>query len=372
VLLVTVWLNAACDPSQRLREERAENAVRPEGDILVGLVFGSWEPLAMKGSDLAVEELNRKGVIGRQIKTIVYDDRGSVREGLKVARKLARNADVIAVIGHWNSHVAIATSIVYQGSGMVFIAHRATNPALTRHGFNYVFRNTPSDDELGEEMARLASMRGYRKMVLLLERGVYGEGLGRLFHEAAQSRGIEIVAARSYAPDLLDYRLLISEFENKNFDAIFVSGVLPGAARIIKQSRSMGVSAPFLGGDGLDDPSLWSIAGKAAEETVVPAVFSIDHPASATRDFVKRFKARYCDTEPDVSAAQAYDAMKVLARAIEKGESAIPLVISSNLQFTRNWDSVTSPYSFTQNGDVIGRKIFFKVLRNGKFVRLEV
>lgn len=370
LLLVAVLLISSCDPYSRLIKKRAEKAERTGGDIVVGLVFGSWEPLAIRGCQLAVEELNKKGVIGRQIKTIVYHNKGSLPEGLEVARKLAANDEVIAVIGHGSSDVAIPASIVYQRRGIVFISHGATNPALTRYNFNYVFRNIPSDREFGDQMARFAYVRGYKRMVLLVEKSIYGEGLGRVLHEGAKSLGIEIVAMRSYFQNVSDFRLLISEFANKNFDAIFLTGVLPAAALIIKQSRSMGINTPFIGGDGLDDPSLREIAGKAAEGTVVPTVFNIDYPGGATQDFVERFKSRFSET-PDTAAAQGYDAVKVLAHAIEKGQSAIPLVISSNLRFIRDWDAVTSSYSFTQNGDSVHSKIFYKIFRNGKFVPLE-
>lgn len=81
--------------------------------------------------------------------------------------------------------------------------------------------------------------------------------------------------------------------------------------------------------------------------------------------FVEKFKKRY-GLAPDSHAAQGYDAMKVLINAIEIGGSAVPAKVSANLRFMKDWDSITGKYSFNLNGDVLGKKIYFKILSEGK------
>ncbi|QTA87802.1 Leucine binding and solute-binding domains-containing protein [Desulfonema magnum] len=351
-------------------EKRSDKAARARGDILIGVVRTStYSNFFLEGVTMAVEEINQRGGLsGRKIKPVVYDDMEDADKGERIAAELAKNEDVVAVVGHRSSNVAIPASVIYEEAGICYLSYGATDPDLTRYRGNFTFRNIPTQKEFGYQVAEYAHRSEFKKVITFYERKAVHKSLAEIFKARAMELGIEIVATRSYFTEENDFRSVIALLKKEyEFDSVLIAGDTPTAAVLVSQLREMGANVPIMGGDGLDTSDLWVIAGKAAENIAVPTVFNALAPDKLTRDFVKRFESRY-GFVPDTWAAQGYDAMSVLASAIEKGGSAVPIVISTTLRFLENWKGVTGSYDFTPEGDITGKKIFFKVMKDGEFV----
>ncbi len=373
ILLMAGLFLFSCGAGSLTPEERGKKAAQSKGDIVIGVVDSSFDPsLFTDGVKLAVAEINEQGgPLGRKIRPLFYDDRRYLNIGQNVARKLAAHPDVVAVLGHRYSGVAVPVSIIYENNGIVFISTGATDPNFTQYGGAYTFRNMLSDSDTGKETARMSYQRGYTKMAVFYERETAGQRLADIFSEEADRLGIDIVAVRSYFKWQTDFKNMASELaRNYQFDAVFVAGLLPFAGELIKQARMMGISVPFIGSHSLDSPELFTVAGKSAEHVIVPSVFNPDMPSKSTRDFVKKFRAKF-GVMPDTWAAQGYDAVQLLAYAVEKSGSAVPIAMGSALRFLEKWKGATGSYSFKMNGDISGKEIFFKELRNGKFEMLD-
>ncbi|KPA17407.1 branched-chain amino acid ABC transporter substrate-binding protein, partial [Candidatus Magnetomorum sp. HK-1] len=97
-------------------EERAKRAFQNKGDILIGIVESvPEETMFAHGIQLAVSEINLKGgVMGRLIRTVIDYDYNSEHRSLSIAHKFSRNADMTAVIGHFNYDFAMSASIIYK------------------------------------------------------------------------------------------------------------------------------------------------------------------------------------------------------------------------------------------------------------------
>jgi branched-chain amino acid transport system substrate-binding protein len=319
-----------------------------------------------EGVIMAVAEINAQGGIsGRQLRLVIHSDVPPEKE-LETARSIAADPDVVAVIGHPTSGTAIPVSVVYQRSGLLFISSGATSPNLTNHGFHYVFRNIPSDIETGRVLAEFSVARGFRKMVVIDDESEYGNTLANIFVENAARSGIEILLRKSYYPWQTDFSYMINDIKDRGGDAIFLGGSVPQAAEVIKQAREMGVGIPFIGGDGLDEPVLWEIAGSAAEGTIVSTIFNSEDSDPNTQIFAKNFQGRY-GIAPDTWSALGYDAIYLLNDVFRTAGSTVPLVVASFMRFIEDRHSVMGRYSFTKEGDIIGKRFFFKVVRNGKF-----
>ncbi len=354
-------------------EQRAEKAAKAEGDVVIAVVDTSADrSLFLEGVTLATEEINQEGgLLGRKIKTLFYDDRRNLRAAQKVADHIADNEDVVAVVGHTDSNIAIPLSVTYEKEGILFISPGATDPGFTAYGGAYTFRNMPSDEITGDYIAELAGDRGFKKMAILFQKETAGERLAEIFHEKATDLKINIVAARSYFGWQTDFRVMLSELTKTcQFDALLVIGLLPGAAELIKQARALGIKVPIMGGYALDSQELFSVAGQAADGVIVPAVFNPKLPVKEIRDFVRRFQSKF-GVVPDSWAAQGYDAVQLLAYAVRESGSSVPIIMGSTLRILENWQGVTGTCSFTFEGDVTGKKLFFKEFRNGKFEYLK-
>ncbi|MCP4105827.1 MAG: ABC transporter substrate-binding protein [Desulfobacteraceae bacterium] len=353
-------------------EKRGQHAAKAKGDIVIGVVYtSSYSNFFLEGVNLAVEEINQKGgLMGRKIKTIVRNDKDDTDRGKKIASELAENDDIIAVVGH-SSKVAIPVSLIYENAGILFMSHGSSDPDLTRYNGNFTFRNIPTYEEFGYRMAECASKINFKKTVIFYERSDVHKSLAENFKKQATALGIEVIAARSYFRWKEDFKSIISKLKKEyEFDSVLISGSMPAAAVLVRQLREMGANIPIIGGNSLDTSDIFAIAGKAADNIIVPTVFNPGYPDRLIQGFVKRFETKY-KFAPDTWAAQGYDAVSVLAHAIEKSGSAVPLVIGSTLRFLENWKGVTGSYSFTSQGDIVGKAFFFKAMREGEFVFLD-
>ncbi|MDM8536542.1 ABC transporter substrate-binding protein [Desulfobacterales bacterium HSG17] len=371
-LCLILLLFFSCSSSKPV-EERKQRAIKAKGDILIGIVHNSvYSNFFTEGVNLAVEEINQKGgIAGRKIKTINYDDMNDAATGEIIAAKLAANKDVVAVVGHGYSSTAIPASIIYEKAGIVFISYGAKDPDLTLYGGKFTFRNIPTHKNYAHEMARFSNAAEFNKIVVFHEREGSQKTLADIYKKEAVELGIEITATRSYFSWEKDFKETIDKLKKEyEFDSIMIAGTMPAAARLVKQLRDLEISVPIIAGDGLDSPDLWVIAGRAAEGLFVPTVFNPEYPDKMTRDFVRNFQSKY-ELTPDTWAAQGFDAISLIAHAINESDLSVPTVIGNTLRFLKKWKGVTGTYSFIPDGDIIDKEIFFKQMHDGEFVFVE-
>jgi len=391
IIFLLITITCADDGTAGKRTEKAAmRDLEKRGNILIGIVKTSpAQKFFLPGVELAVEEINRKGgVLGRKIKTLVFDDRGKIDKGQQIARKLAGNTDVIAVIGHRDSEVAIAASIIYEKAGILFISHGAMNPIFTEATGTLTFSNIITEKDAGSQLGVFFDSNGIRDVVILTESSGIGtyERIAASFWSYVNVAGVDLVAFRAYfmqsyfleiasqrkdahawkQTDFLDS--LWSLKNHYKFQSIFIAGDVNGVGKLIKQARMLGIDVPILAvGEGVDTPRLREIAGNAAKGVIVASLLNLEN--EKTNEFIKKFQSKFGDS-PGTSAAQGYDAVSVLASAIEKSGSTVPVDISNTLRFFTKVDGVTGAYSFTPRGNITGKKLYFRRAFDGKPVRM--
>ena len=356
-----------------LRARRVARAQEGKGDVVIALAWveNDYNGGFIKGAAIAVDVLNsRGGILGRKVKTRLYVQPVDV-----AARMIAENVEHAVVIGHETSGDAIPASITYQKSGLLFIAPYSTHPDLTVHEFNRVFRSVPDDRAMVLKLAEQGALQGATNLAVLCVRSAYGTSLRSRIEEYAEDNGIRVAEAFSYAPNQADFREVAYQLRGYQVDAIFVGDYVPRAAYLIKQLREQGIDVPILGCDGLDDPaSLWDIAGKASDRTFVVSVYDPPADISTTNSAISGYERVFLDElasrdgiDPDVFAASAYDAIMLYAQAAEKAKTTDPLVVASTLKYGGPWEGLTGDYQFDGNGNVVGKKLIIKVMKDGEF-----
>ncbi|MBB6637382.1 ABC transporter substrate-binding protein [Cohnella thailandensis] len=364
IVLIVMLLIGGC-------ASNGNNPVRgsDKGDIVIGV---GW-PLASRneglaeGVAMAAEEINSNGgVLGRQIRIESMDDGGTATEGLAVAGKLAENPDTVAVIGHRGSSVSIPASAIYEKAGIVMLTPGSTSPKLTQNGYRYVFRMIPSDAEIGERMARYAASRGYKRVAILYADDEYGRGLANAFEDGGKGHGIDTIDRLTGYSDSAELTRLVREWEALRCDAVFIADVMPAAGRTVADLRLAGSNLPVLGGDGLDSDQLPRTAGAAAEGAVVASIFNPEGNNPEVARFIADYEAKY-GTKPGKWAAQGYDAVRLLADAIARAGSAKPADIAQALRDTKGWTGVTGSHAFDDDGELTGKPIVLKTIKNGQF-----
>ncbi len=354
----------SCITNPTVADERARRAEANKGDILIAIV--EEEGLAWQAAQMAVDEINTAGgIAGRMLKVIHEDDGGSETQGRIIAQRLAANPDVVAVVGHNTSTASLPASAIYEFAGLLMISSAATTPRLTQQGFDLVFRNIPSDVKVGELITDYLAQQNTHNIVILSEKSAYGRGLGSAIETRAAQIGLNIVDRVSYQVSDSNFSEVIRDWKMLTFDAIVIAGSVPEAAYFIYQARQANLSQPILGGDGLITDELWG-SGKAVNGTIIVSYFHPDDMQPEAVKFVEAFQKRF-GSQPDVWAAQEYDAVKVLAYAMQQAGSSVPEKVAAALHQVNHWPGVTGPHSFDERGDVVGKPIVLIMASDKQF-----
>jgi len=374
-MLAALSLAAACAP-KTVPEQRAEQARRASGDVVVGVAWPWAARHEMRfgdGIDMAVAEVNASGgIAGRPLRILRLDDHESADEGRVIAQRLDADPQVVAVIGHLQSYVTVPAAAIYDNGGLVMLAPAATDPALTAQGYRHVFRGTFTDKEAGREMADYAARHGYHRIAIEYVRSPYGRDLANAFEESAADHKLQVVARQSYGGDGVgddSFDDVMRDWAALDLDAIFLAGEVPSAAYFVKSARRHGLTVPILGGDALGSPALLAIAGGAAEGTVVPSVFHPDEPRAEVQRFSAGFQRRF-GAVPDAASALGYDAVHLLAAAMRRAHSLEPDSVGAALHAMRAWPGVTGAFTFDAEGDVVDKALVKMVVHDHRFAYL--
>ncbi|HEU4559740.1 MAG TPA: ABC transporter substrate-binding protein [Longimicrobium sp.] len=322
--------------------------------------------LSRMGAQMALDEINANGGIGgRRLSLRLVNDKGDDSTAIGVADSLAHDDRILAVVGPIYSGTTVASSQVYENAQLPTLATSATSPAVSALG-PYTFRMASSDSANAVALAAAARATGLRTAVLYSNEN-YGVGLRSAFAGALQASGTELVAEDPYLEGMPDFRPYLARLKERGAQMVFIAGVDQGARTLIPQAREVGLNARFMGGDGLEALK----EDRAFDGTLIGALFHPDASEKA-RQFAQGFQARW-KREPDSSAALAYDAVHLLARALRDGARTREEVRQYLERVGREggsprFDGVAGPVAFDANGDPQGKTCVIGTVRGGRLV----
>jgi branched-chain amino acid transport system substrate-binding protein len=279
-------------------------------------------------TQLAVEKL--KGPLekaGFRVEVVPFDDQAKPDVGVTNAKTITADKEILVVIGHLNSGVAIPASEVYREVGLVMISPANTSPLITDRGLPNVSRVCGREDVQGAVAAQYAkeSLKA-RSVYIVHNKNQYGKGIAEVFQDAAKRQGLQVTGFEG-TEERANFDSILTPIKAKPPDLIFFGGEYPQAAPLFRQARDKGIKARFLGPDGLDSPELLKLAGDAVvgmHFTTVAGGIG-DYPKGKT--FADEYQKKF-GKEPEPFAAQAYDAaavgLKALEAAVKEAGGALP------------------------------------------------
>jgi branched-chain amino acid transport system substrate-binding protein len=269
------------------------------------------------GAQLAVEKF--KGPLeklGFKVELVPFDDQAKPDVGVANAKNIIADKDILAVIGHLNSGVAIPSSEVYKEQSLAMISPANTNPTVTDRNYANVNRVCGRDDVQGKVGSEFAHGTMKAKSVYIIhDKTQYGQGVAEFFKADAEKKGMKVLGFEG-TEEKSNFDPIITPIKAKNPDLIYFGGIYDQAAPFFKQTREKGVKSKFMGPDGMDSSDLTKIAGKAV---VGMDYTSAAGPASAlpkAKQFVEDFKKKF-GKNPEPYAAEAYDATVIALKAVE-------------------------------------------------------
>lgn len=313
-----------------------------------------------EGLQLAIDEINKDGVLGgKQIEIIKADNKSDAAEATNGTVKLINQDQVVAVIGSATSTNTLAQVQIAQGSKVPLVSPTATNPAVTFDKntlHDYVFRTCFIDPFQGTVAANFATSEiGAKTAAVYVDSSSdYSKGLADAFVKAFEANGGKIVAKEAYVAKDTDFRSTLTRIKSAKPEFVFLPGYYEEVGLILKQARELGIDYPFMGGDGWDSPKVVEIAGaKALNNTFITNHYSPQDKDEKIQGFVKAYKAKYKDKTPDAFAALGYDTGYYVADAIKRAGAADPKKIRDALESVKDLPLVSGKLNLDKKHDPI-------------------
>lgn len=313
-----------------------------------------WGKSQKDGYDLALSQINSAGGVNGSKLVLTYeDDAGLPRQGVSALRKLLDVDRVSIITGVANSSVALAFIPIINERRVLFVSSGASSPKLTGAS-KYFFRTWPSDIAEALAMAKYAfGELEIRKLAILYINNEYGVGLSQPLADTFKTLGGTVLGSEAFEQGATDFRAALTKLESYRPQAIYLAGNPREMGRAIKQARELGIDTPFLSISTLNDREVFAITGPEAIEGTVITDASFDPRSDRPEDrrFMSDFRAMF-NKEPGILANTAYDALTIIAHAIEHEQSTDPDRLAAYLHRMEDYAGVSGPISFSEGGDV--------------------
>ncbi|MHB8072192.1 ABC transporter substrate-binding protein [Desulfosporosinus fructosivorans] len=326
----------------------------------------------LKGLNMAIAELNKDGVLGRQVQLVEEDNAGQKDQAINITNKLISQDKVVAIIGDPTTGITRVAGSIANTKKTVIISAGATGTNVVEIG-PYVFRDTLLDTIAAPAtMKYVIQEKNWKNVALITSKNNdYSVSLSKIFSDAIVANGGKVAIEEFIQDKDTDFSGQITKIKAANPDVIVFSGYYTEGALIMKKAREVGIKAVMVGGDGLQGDDLMKIGGDAVEGSISYAGFSPEQPTPNTEKFINAYKAKYNNELPDLFAAQGYDALMLVAKAIKDAKSAEPEKFKDTLAATKNYDGVSGTISFQASREPIKTPVYLLEVKGGKFALLK-
>jgi len=323
-----------------------------------------------KGVQLALEEINGSGgVLGQPIRMITKDNQSKPGETSTVVRELITRDKVVALIGEVASGRSLEAAPIAQRSGIPMISPASTNEKVTETG-DHIFRVCFIDPFQGTVCAKFAGKLAAKKAAIITDVSKdYSLGLAKSFKAEFLKNGGVITGEQSYSGGDKDFSAQLTAIKSANPDVVFLPAYYTEAPLIIRQARQLGITVPFIGGDGWDSTELISVGGSAVEGCYFSNHFSNQSTDPQVVAFVDAYRKKYHE-DPDAMVALGYDSLKLLADAMKRAGTTDPDKVNAAIAATKDFPGITGKITLDEHRNPTKSAVMLQV-KNGKFAYVE-
>jgi|ADurb_Gel_01_Slu_FD_contig_31_2190202_length_2874_multi_6_in_0_out_0_2 branched-chain amino acid transport system substrate-binding protein len=314
-----------------------------------------WGTQERNGAVLAADEINAKGgVLGRQIKLIVYDHKGQPAEGVSAYRRLVDQDKAVVVGGTHFSNISLAIAPVAEQKRVPIIG-QAIEPKVTvpepGKVNRYTFLAQPSSAQQGQMMARFGYENlGLRKAAVLADKSnSYSTSQAEAFAETFKALGGEVVSYIEYAGGTMDFKAFITQIKSKSPDVMFLPQYAQAGGLQVRQSKELGLNVTILGSNSLSDQNYIDACGGIQNAAGTYHLFNVNFDDPKFAPFHKAYEAKYGEPVQTYHTVFGYDDIYLIADAITRAGKVDPEAIRDALETIKGVPVLAGDGMFTMN-----------------------
>ncbi|HYP71976.1 MAG TPA: ABC transporter substrate-binding protein [Variovorax sp.] len=286
-----------------------------------------------RGLQIAIDEINAKGGVlgGRPLQLVRRDDEANPAKGQVAARELIFKEKVAVLIGGLDTPVSLAIIQITNEQKVPFMGPWAAGTPITRNGANpnYVFRVSAVDEIVDRAMLQYAQTRYSAKSPgIIVVNNPWGESNLNGLLAALTAKGLKPAGVEKFEANDVDVTPQLSRLKSAGADSLLMVGNVGPSAQVVKSLDRMAWKPPIVSHWGPAGGRFTELAGPNAKDVVFVQTYSFFGKQTPVGDKVlDALKKKYSDIKgpgdvtPAVGVANAYDAMHLVAQAIDKAGS---------------------------------------------------
>jgi branched-chain amino acid transport system substrate-binding protein len=300
--------------------------------IKIGAVFNAtgwmaaYDQPPQQGAALAIEEINAAGgVLGRPLELTVLDGETDPATVFNAALQLINDgADFIIAPSDFD--IGGPASTAAQEAGLVGVSPGASSPLYGSGALGDKQFTVAAWTNYGSATAAewAYNDKGWQDAYVIKDTSIdYSDSQGNYFISSWEELGGNVVGRDSFVQGEAEFSALLQRLQSgaRNADVIFIASYMPDLGTLVRDIRALGIETPILGGDAYDTTDFYEVLGERFGNDIFFATHSyvgVDSPDSAMRDFVTAYEAKYRRTPDNSFIVLGYDAVKILAMAVEE------------------------------------------------------
>lgn len=326
-------------------------------------VAAAFGEMSHKGIDIAVEEINKNGGINkRQVSVIFEDDQTDPKAAVGSFQKLSSIDGVNAIIGsNFDFVTQPLFSLVKENKKQVVVSPSNPRIAGSFDTNSHSFVMMTEFDEIIRVFKDYLQGVTYKQMGILRFESTFAEQIQKTLNDIQVELGKKPIVVETYKQiGNNDFRTQILKLKQAGVDLVFLDMIAIDPVTFVNQAKQLGYTPKLLSHVGLQD----ALSIKDVDPKIFDGTVAVNWNVSTT-DFTEKFKAKY-GTNPDKSANRAYDAVYVLANAIDKSggdASMLPQILETESFITPN-----GTIKFNQNHAATSTDVRLEVVKEGKFI----
>jgi branched-chain amino acid transport system substrate-binding protein len=286
-----------------------------------------------RGLQIAIDEINAAGGVlgGRKFELVRRDDEANPAKGVVAARELIFREKAAVVFGGLDTPVSMAIVPLMNQEKVPFMDPWAAGTAITRNGANpnFVFRVSAVDEVVDVGMLAYAQKHfKAAKPGLILINNPWGESNEKGLKAAMAAKGVTSAGVEKFEASDLDMVPQLTKLKAAGADSLFLVGNVGPSAQVVKSLDRMGWKVPIVSHWGPAGGRFTELAGANGKDVHFVQTYSFFGKQGAVGErVIKAMIAKYptvkgpADITPAVGVANAYDAMKLTALAIQAAGS---------------------------------------------------
>lgn len=340
--------------------------------IVIGETISETGPLSvdagyqLRGTQLAIEEINKKGGwLGRKLELKLYDDQSTPGTAVRLYTRLITEDRVNLLLGPYSSGITQAVAPLINKYRMATIEPGASMPDIFVKGNEWNIQGTASSTQYLEQVLPLAKQHGAQTAAVLGLKSAFSLACYHARIDQAKELGIKVVYESTYSLPGPDFNGMALAIKNAHPDAVVGCTYYPDSVGITQALHDQGFAPKFLALTiGPVEASFLKAVGPLADGIISNTSWWYNFKTQGNQEFIADYKAAY-NGEPDYHSATGYSAIQTLGAAVEATHSLDQAKLRAWL-LSHTVPTVQGVFHVNENGLFIGHGQEIVQVQNGQ------